>query len=122
MKYREDRVNEFLRSELSEMIQRELKDPRAQAGMVSITRVQTSPDLRAARVSVSVMAERDVQHEVLDALRHASGFLHRQLRSRMATRNVPELTFQLDHSIEDGARVLALMRELPPPASQDGDD
>lgn len=122
MKYRGDRVNEFLRSEISDLIRRELKDPRLEAGMVSITQVQASPDLRAARVSVSVMGDAAAQQDVLAALQRASGFLHRQLKSRMSTRNVPELTFQLDHSIEEGARVLSLMNELPPPVTPADDD
>lgn len=113
MPRRIDRVNELLRSEISQILAREIKDPRV-GGVISITEVIASSDLRSARVYVSVMGREQQRQEALDGIRSAASFLRRELRNRVNLRHTPHLTFQLDDSIEEGDRVLRLMDELPP--------
>lgn len=97
--------------EIADLLRREIQDPRLSA-MVSVIGVETSPDLRNAIVSVSVMdSEEEVQH-AMAALRHASGFLRHELAARLRLRHIPELAFKLDTSIEQGARVLRLLKEI----------
>ena len=106
-----ERINELLREEISSLIRRELKDPRL-AGMVSITDVETAPDLSTARVFASVMGSDDEKQTTLDTLRRAAGFFRRLLRERLRLRRVPELEFRLDISLERGDRVLDILRQL----------
>jgi ribosome-binding factor A len=116
-------VNDLIRTEISSMIHRELNDPRLNGGVVSITRVQTSPDMRHARVYVSVMGEDEgAGTQVLAALKAASGYMHRELRSRLAMKNIPDLAFFGDSSIAEGAHLLKIMRDLPPPTTGDQTD
>ena len=111
MPRRVDRVNEQLRSEISHLVARAIKDPRV-AGVITITEVVASKDLRSARVFVSVMGNAADQQDALDGIRSAASFLRRELRERVNLRHVPHLTFALDDSIEEGARVLRLMDGL----------
>jgi ribosome-binding factor A len=111
MSRRTERVNELIREELSELILRELRDPRLD-GLISITRVEVSPDLYNARVHVSVMSETADQSEAIKALNAAAGYLHKELVHRLEMRRVPFLTFQLDKSIEEGAAILAHIDEV----------
>ena len=113
MPRRIDRVNELLRSEISYLIARQIKDPRV-AGVISITEVIASSDLRSARVYVSVMGNENDRQGALEGIRSAASFLRRELRGRVNLRHAPHLTFQLDDSIEEGDRVLRLMDGLPP--------
>lgn len=113
MPRRIDRVNELLRSEISHLLAREIKDPRV-AGVISITEVIASSDLRSARVYVSVMGRDADRHLALDGIRSAAAFLRRELRDRVNLKHTPHLTFQLDDSIEEGDRVLRLMDGLSP--------
>jgi ribosome-binding factor A len=111
MSRRTERVNELIREELSELILHELRDPRLD-GLMSITRVEVSPDLYNARVHVSVMSETADQAEAIKALNTAAGYLHKELVHRLEMRRVPFLTFQLDKSIEEGAAILAHIDEV----------
>ena len=113
MPRRIDRVNELLRSEISHILAREIKDPRV-GGVISITEVIASSDLRSARVYVSVMGSESDRQAALDGIRSAASFLRRELRGRVNLRHAPHLTFQLDDSIEEGDRVLRLMDDLSP--------
>ena len=113
MPRRIDRVNEQLRSEISYLIARQIKDPRV-AGVISITEVSASNDLRSARVYVSVMGIKRVRQEALEGIRSAASFLRRELRERVNLRHTPHLTFLLDDSIEEGDRVLRLMESSTP--------
>ena len=106
MTRRTERINELIREELSDLIMRELRDPRLD-GLISITRVDTTPDLFNARVDVSVMSETADQAEAIKALNAAAGYLHRELVHRLELRRVPFLTFRLDNSIAEGAAVLS---------------
>jgi ribosome-binding factor A len=112
-----ERVNDLLRSELSELIGRTLKDPRV-AGLVSLTEVETSADLRHARVYVSVFGSDEERRSTLSALRHAAGFLRHEVAQRVTLRHMPELDFQLDSSIERGDRILQLLRQVQPAPDQ----
>jgi ribosome-binding factor A len=105
------RLNEQLRSDLSELIVREVKDPRL-AGMVTVTTVDISPDLRHAKVYVSVLGSEDDRKHTLQALRSATGFLRTQIAARMTTKRAPDLQFMLDVSIERGERIMQLIREV----------
>ena len=113
MPRRIDRVNELLRSEISHLIAREIKDPRV-AGVISITEVIASSDLRSARVYVSVMGRSADRQAALEGIRSAASFLRRELRERVNLRHTPHMTFVLDDSIEEGERILRLMDGLTP--------
>ena len=108
MSRRIERLNELIRDELSDLILREVRDPRL-SGLISITRVETTPDLYTSRIFVSIMDESAQQQTALRALNSAAAFFHRELKSRLQTRRVPFLNFHLDKSIEEGAEVLALI-------------
>ncbi|CAI8018998.1 Ribosome-binding factor A [Geodia barretti] len=113
MPRRIDRINELLRSEISHLIAREIKDPRV-AGVISITEVVASNDLRSARVFVSVMGRHSDRQSALDGIRSAASFLRRELRDRVNLKHTPHLTFVLDDSIEEGDRILRLMDDFTP--------
>ena len=106
MTRRTERIQELIREELSEMIMRDLRDPRLE-GLISLTRVEVTPDLSNARIFVSVMSETTDPKEALKALQSASGYLHKELVHRLELRKVPFLNFRLDTSIAEGAAVLA---------------
>jgi ribosome-binding factor A len=111
MSRRTERINDLIRDELSDLLLREVNDPRL-SGLISITHVDVSPDLNNARVFVSVMDDAERQKEAMTALNAAAAFFHRELKRRMQIRRVPFLTFRLDTSIEQGARILSLMEEV----------
>ncbi|MBQ1351284.1 MAG: 30S ribosome-binding factor RbfA [Oscillospiraceae bacterium] len=104
-----NRINEELTRELSSLL-RSLKDPRVH-GLVSITAVEATPDLRYAKVFVSVL-EKDTAKDVLKGLKSASGWLRRELGNTLKLRYVPELVFSLDDSIDKGAHVFEILRQI----------
>jgi ribosome-binding factor A len=108
--HRQERLGELIAAELSELLRTRVKDPRV--GFASITHVEVSGDLRHAKVFVSVMGNAEEQAETMKALRHASGFLRHELATRIVLRYMPELVFKLDTSIEEGARILALIQQV----------
>ena len=118
MARRMERVNQLLREELSHLAQRQLKDPRLGA-LMTITEVDVSPDLRHARVYVSVMGEAEEQQAAIDALSAAAGYLRRGLRGRLKLRHIPELQFQHDGSMEHGSHLLTLIDQVSHTAVQD---
>jgi|SRR5579884_123612 ribosome-binding factor A len=105
------RLNEQLRADVAELIAREMKDPRL-AGLVSVTAAEMSPDLRHARIFISVLGTEEERKQTLKAIRNAAGFLRTQLASRMTTKRAPELHFALDASIERGQRIMTLLHEI----------
>ena len=122
-----DRINDEIQRELAAQI-RSLKDPRvSENGMVSITRVDTTNDLRYARVYVSVL-DKGREKDVLKGLKSASGFLRRELGRTLQLRYTPELQFIGDDSIQHGAHILELLRREeekdaargPRPAPEEG--
>lgn len=111
MKIRPERVARLMRREVAEILARRLRDPRL-GGMVSVTDVEVSPDLSAARVYVSVLESGEARARVFAALESAVGFVRRELAPRLGLREVPEIRFVADDSIERGARVEELLRRL----------
>jgi ribosome-binding factor A len=112
MTKRQERVNELLREELSNLLRTELNDPRLGRGLVTITEVQVSPDFRHATVYVSFLGDEEAQPDALRALQGAAPYLHRTLVPRLDLRNVPELHFRFDPTIERGARLAALINQV----------
>ena len=114
------RINEEIQRELADQLRR-LKDPRvAQVGMVSITRVDTTGDLRYARVYISVLAKTQ-EKDVLKGLKSAAGFLRRELGRALQLRYTPELQFIADDSIEYGVHISHLLREIVPEEEAKGE-
>ena len=111
MPRRVDRINGLLRQELSLLISRAVKDPRM-SGVISITHVDTSSDLRSARVFVSVLGNDAAKQSTLQGIQSASSFLRRELRDRLALRYVPFMKFELDESIADADRLFRVMDQL----------
>ncbi len=109
MSWRTSQVNELLREEISELLLREVKDPRVDHGLVSITEVRTSPDMRRAPVFISHLGDPGDRDEVVAGLRHAAPFLHRELVHRLKMKIIPMLDFRYDPSIERGARLASLI-------------
>lgn len=106
---RTDRVNALLRHELQRLIQQEMKDPRV--GFATVTGVQTTPDLRRARIFVSVLAGDDEAKTALRALQEARAFLRHELAARTELRYVPELEFARDTTLEQASRIEELLRQ-----------
>jgi ribosome-binding factor A len=104
---RKARLQDQIHSEMAEMIELELKDPRI--GFATVTRVDLSSDLRSAHVWVSVAAEKEAQEDILEGLSSAAGYLRHELSLRLRLRRVPELVFVLDHSAEDMRRIETLL-------------
>jgi ribosome-binding factor A len=114
-----EQINELIRQELSVLIAREIKDPRIHS-LTSVTSVETTPDLRHARVFVSVLGNEDDQKQALTALRSASGFLRHELAVRLSSmRRVPDLDIRQDKSIERGERIMGIIRQLQKSSSTD---
>lgn len=103
------RINEQIQRVLAEQI-RTVKDPRVH-GLISVTGVDTTPDLKYAKVYISVLDSSDAA-DVLKGLKSASGYLRRELGRELSLRATPELTFFLDESIRRGARIHAVLEEL----------
>ena len=111
MNRRTERLNSIIRRELSDLIRNEVRDPRV-VGVVSVTRVDTSPDVNYARVHVSVYGTLREKEDAIAGLGDASRFIRRQLRGRIETRQVPELRFILDDTLEEGSEMLRLLDSL----------
>ncbi len=107
------RINEEIQRELSALL-RNVKDPRVQKTMISVTRVQTTSDLRYAKVYVS-MLDKDQTREVLKGLKSAGGWLRRELGAKLQLRYTPELVWEEDTSITHGARIFDILATLDIP-------
>lgn len=101
------RINEEIQRELSSLIPT-VKDPRV-TGMISVTAVDTTPDLKYAKIYISVLDKSDCE-QVLKGLKSAAGYLRRELGHTLNLRNTPELTFVRDDSIDQGAHILEMLR------------
>lgn len=118
-------VGEEIRRVISDLLQRELRDPRL--GFVTITRVEMSPDLRLAKVFVSVLGSEEEQQDSMAALQHAKGFIRKNIAEQVNLRFTPELAFRLDHSMEHADRVMRLLKDIEEaehhaPSPNDGTD
>ena len=105
-----NRINEEIVKELSSLL-RTVKDPRVQDTMISITRVETTPDLRYTKVYVSFL-QRENAKQALTGLKSAGGFLRRELGRALQLRYTPELQFIADDSIQHGAHILEILRQV----------
>ena len=104
------RINEEIQRELSALL-RQVKDPRVQGGMVTVTHVDTPSDLRYARIYVSAL-NKDQEKDMLKGLKSAAGFLRRELGRALQLRYTPELQFIADDSIQHGAHILEVLRQV----------
>lgn len=104
------RLRELFKEETSAILQRQMKDPRI--GFVSVTDVELSADLRHAKIFVSILGDADAKSQTMAGLESAQGFIRTELARRIRLRRIPEVLFKLDDSIERGARVERLLREV----------
>jgi ribosome-binding factor A len=107
---RTERVDQLLRQEIGAIVAREIGDPRI--GFATITSVETTDDLRHAKVWVSVIGQPDEREAALAALRHAMPFVRHELGSRLRMRRIPDLHIHLDDTSERGTRILQMLAEL----------
>ena len=114
------RINEEIQKELSSLL-RTVKDPRVADTMISITRVETTPDLRYTKVYVSFLQEQKAA-EAMKGLKSAAGYLRRQLGSNLKLRYAPEIVWALDDSITYGAKMLKLINSLEVKSDEDSDE
>ena len=115
MSHRIERVNNLIRQEISELLQRQVKDPRL-GTFVTVTEVSTSADLKYAKVFVSCLSSQEEKQETLSALAGASRFFRKELGKNLRLRHIPELSFHWDDSIERGDHIMRLIDEI---SSQD---
>ena len=111
MSHRIEQVNKLLRRELSDLLQRQVKDPRLES-FVAVTEVSTSTDLRHAKVFVSHLGSEAEKQEILRVLGSASGFLRKELAQHLKLRRIPELSFYWDDSLERGDHILKLIDQV----------
>ena len=111
---RQQRINQLLRDEIDRLLRHEADDP-VLASMISITDVEVTQDLQKAKVYVSFLDD-SAEKEIMQRLRKAARYFRREIAERLNLRHTPELEFVYDPSIARGARVLALLREVAPPA------
>jgi len=107
-----ERINHLLRQEIAELLTREVKDATLSSALISITEVETTPDLRSAKVYFSVYGEEEEIQAAREHLTRASGFLHHNLKERLDLRHTPHLEFILDRSLARGDRIMRLMRTI----------
>jgi ribosome-binding factor A len=111
MSNRPDRVAHLMQREVAEILERRMRDPRIGA-MVSVTDVEVTRDLSFARIYVSLLATGEERDRILHALQSAAGWVRHELSPRLGLREVPELRFELDDSVERGARVDSILRRI----------
>ena len=109
---RMDRVNEEYKRELSKIIDQDLKNPNI-TGLISVTKVKTSSDLKTARVYISVINSKSKKN-TLEGLKNATGFIRSELAKRVNLRYTPELIFELDETMEYGAKIDKILKEIIP--------
>ncbi|SHF32270.1 ribosome-binding factor A [Seinonella peptonophila] len=107
---RVSRVGEQIKKELSQVIQREIKDPRI--GFVTVTGVEMSGDLQVAKVFISVMGQENTKEESLAALEKAKGYLRSEIGRRIQLRYVPELTFVMDSTLDQSEHIERLLHDV----------
>ena len=117
--HRHERVGEEIAHEINAMLAGELKDPRLEVSVVA-SEVRVQPDMKHARVFISVKGSSKEQNDAIKALEHAAGYIRRELVERLQLRRVPELHFTLDVSQEQAERIENLLKQVkkePPPAA-----
>lgn len=111
MTRRQQRLNQQFREEISELLLHQLKDPRL-SGLVSVTEVSISADMRHAMVFISVLGDEEQKQRVFQGVAAASRFIRRELSQRLEIRRIPELEFRRDDTIERGAHILDLIKQV----------
>jgi len=111
MSRRTERLSKLIKQEISRLLEREVNDPRL-SNPISVTEVSISPDLKYARVFVSILGNETNKTEMLAGFNAASGFLRKKLAAHLKLRCVPQLSFHYDNSIELGARLLKLIEQV----------
>jgi ribosome-binding factor A len=111
MTRRAERISSLIRHDIGELLQGHTNDPRLKA-FISVTQVETSSDLKTSKVYVSVMGNKKETEEALKAFRSAAGYFRHELSRRLTTRVIPELSFELDESIERGIRLTSLIEQV----------
>ncbi len=111
MTRRSERTSKLIQREISGLLNREVNDPRL-SELISITKVSLSPDFKYAKIFVSILGNETSRKDMLAGFNAASGFLRRELASRLRLRYVPQLSFHYDDSIEREARLLKLMGQV----------
>ena len=106
------RINEEYRKELSQIISYELKNPNI-TGLISVTKVKVTTDLKYAKVYISILNSKN-QEETMQSLKKSAGFIRTELAKKVNLRNTPELIFELDDSIEYGAKIDSILKEIMP--------
>lgn len=114
-KIKQDRMNDRIRELLSELVLREVADPRLQH--ITITEVKLDPELMYARIYINALGDENRQQQVMAGLERAKGFLRRELAKRVRLRNAPDLHFHWDETLERGERMNALLNQLHIPGS-----
>ncbi|HBX23768.1 MAG TPA: 30S ribosome-binding factor RbfA [Desulfotomaculum sp.] len=110
MSHRPEKLAESIKKETSEMLRAELKDPRV--GFATVTGVEVSGDLKYAKIYVSVLGAEKERDLTMAALKKAQGFIRTELGRRIRMRQVPEVSFKLDESLDHGARIIELLNEV----------
>lgn len=106
------RINEEYRKELSHIIGYELKNPNV-TGLISVTKVKVTSDLKYAKIFVSILNSKNVK-ETMEGLKKSAGFIRSELAKRINLRNTPELIFEIDDSMEYGAKIDSILKEILP--------
>lgn len=121
-KVRQNRVGDQVRVELADLLLSSVKDPRV--GFATVTEVRMSPDLRHARVYVSVLGDEEAEARTLAALGGMTGFLRHEIGRRIRLRHVPEIEFVADHTLKHSERIEQLLRDNPPTveSAESGED
>ena len=117
MAHRIERVNQLIRREISELLLRQIKDPRL-GSFLSVNEVETAADLKHAKVYVSCICNEEEKKEIMSTLESASGYLHNELSKRIRMRYVPSLSFYWDSSIERASHLLNLIDSVSKPEEQ----
>ena len=123
MTIKQDRMADRIQKVMSELLAREVSDPRLHS--VTVTDVKVDPEIMTARIYVNALGDESRKQEVMSGLKHANGYLRRELAHRVRMRNAPELRFMWDSALEQANRVEALLNTLDipdTPAPQDEDD
>jgi ribosome-binding factor A len=107
---RSERIGDQIRTEIADILVRRVKDPRI--GFVTVTAVEVTDDLRNARIYVSILGEVPLQKKTIQGLSRASGFIRSELGKRLSLKFLPQLSFHLDTSPQEGARILQLLEEI----------
>ncbi|HHW02812.1 MAG TPA: 30S ribosome-binding factor RbfA [Thermoanaerobacterales bacterium] len=108
---RSERVAEEIKKAVSQVINNEIKDPRV-SGLISVTRVEMTKDLRHAKIFLSIYGEDSEKQRVFEGIKNAESFIRKELASRVRMKFIPEISFKMDESIEYGIHIYKLLEEV----------